>query len=168
MDVAALLLDMYGRVPALVDGAVDGLTAEQLVWQPAPEANTIGWLVWHLTRVIDTHLAELDGLPQEWVTGDHADGFGLEPDPDNHGYGHSSAQMLAVRPADAATLHRYFDPVFARTTSYLAELTADQLDEIVDRNWDPPVTLGVRLISVVDDCLEHAGQAGYIRGLMSS
>ena len=86
MDVSEVLLDGFGRLPGLVRSAVDGLTADQLRWAPAPGANSIGWLVWHLTRVQDHHVAELLDADQVWVSGDWASRFGLEPDPDNTGY----------------------------------------------------------------------------------
>ena len=84
MRVSELLVEEFGRLPELVRGAVEGLSAEQLRWAPAPGANTVGWLVWHLTRVQDGHVAELiDGAEEVWVTGDWAARFGLRPDPDN-------------------------------------------------------------------------------------
>jgi Protein of unknown function (DUF664) len=40
------------------------------------------------------------------------------------------------------------------------------LARIVDRSWDPPVSLGVRLVSVIADDLQHAGQAAFVRGTL--
>jgi hypothetical protein len=165
MDTAALLLELYGRVPPLAHEAVDGLDPDGLVWQPAPGANTIGWLVWHTARVQDHDISELTGDDQLWVTGDRAAGFGLDPDPSNTGYGHGAADVLAVRPESAAVLLDYLAATDQRSTTFIAGLSPDRLDEIVDRRWDPPVTLGVRLVSVADDCLQHVGQAAYVRGL---
>ncbi|GAA0716065.1 DUF664 domain-containing protein [Dactylosporangium roseum] len=167
MQVNELLIEGYGRLPELVRGAVDGLTAEQLRWAPAPGANSVGWLVWHLTRVQDDHITELiDGAEQVWATGGHASRFGLESDPGNTGYGHTAAEVAAVRPAGPDALSAYFDAVYERTRGWLATLTADDLDRIVDERWDPPVTLGVRLVSVLDDDIQHVGQAAYVRGLL--
>jgi hypothetical protein len=168
MDVAGVLLDLYGRVPHLVHDAVDGLTTDQLVERPSPDANTVAWLVWHLTRVQDQQFADLLGTGQLWVSGDWAGRFGLEADPGDNGYGHSSDQVAAVRPDGTSALLEYLEAVDQQTTSYLSRLTPDALDEVIDANWDPPVTLGVRLVSVADDCLQHAGQAAYIRGLLTS
>lgn len=166
MDVGALLLELYGRIPPLVEEAVAGLGAEQLVQRPAPEANSIGWLVWHLARVQDHHVAEILDTPQVWVAAGWAERFGLDPDPSNMGYGHSPADVAAVRPESAAALTDYLAAVDARTRAMLADLTPDGLDRIVDRRWDPPVTLGVRLVSIADDSLQHVGQAAYLRGLL--
>jgi uncharacterized damage-inducible protein DinB len=166
VDVAALLLELYGRIPPLARQAVDGLEPEQLVEAPSPEANTIAWLVWHLTRVQDHHVAELLETDQLWATGDWANRFGLDPDPDNTGYGHTPDQVRAVRPDSSQALVDYLDAADERTRSLLDGVSADDLDRIVDRSWDPPVTLGVRLVSIADDCLQHAGQAAYLRGLL--
>jgi hypothetical protein len=166
MNVSELMIEWYGRIPALVDDAVGGLAPEQLVWLPNPGANTIGWLVWHLARVQDDHVAELLHAEQLWATGDWAPRFGLEPDPSNTGYGHSADDVMTVRPESSAVLVEYLAAAQARTIGMLSELTESELDKIVDRNWDPPVTLGVRLVSVGDDCLQHAGQAAYLRGLL--
>jgi hypothetical protein len=146
--------------------AVDGVDLTRLTEPPRPGANTIAWLVWHLTRVQDHHVAELLGAHQIWIGGDWARSFGLDPDPSNTGYGHAADEVATVRPAGAGALLEYLDAVDRRTRSMLKGLSPADLDRIVDRRWDPPVTLGVRLVSVADDCLQHAGQAAYVRGLL--
>jgi hypothetical protein len=166
MDVAGLLLELYGRIPPLAGDAVDGLDAADLVRSPAPGANHVGWLVWHLTRVQDAHIAELLEAEQVWTASDVARRCGLEPDPANTGYGHTAADVARVRPQSAAVLVEYLAAVHGRTCSMLEGLTPADLDRVVDRRWDPPVTLGVRLVSVADDCLQHVGQAAYVRGLL--
>jgi uncharacterized damage-inducible protein DinB len=166
VDVNDTLAELFGRIPPIVRAAANDLGPEDLVARPAPHANPIGWLVWHLTRVQDHHLAELLGEEQLWVTGDWAARFGLAPDPDNIGYGHSDAEVEAVRPESSAALVAYHDAVAERTAAYVAGLRPADLDRIVDRSWDPPVTLGVRLVSVAVDDLQHAGQAAYVRGLV--
>jgi hypothetical protein len=166
MDVAALLLDLYGRIPPLAHEAVEGLDAEALTVRPGPDANPIAWLVWHLARVQDAHVAELIDEPQLWEDDAWPARFGLAPDPHNSGYGHSREEVAAVRPREPEALLEYLDAVDRRTRDLLGRLTPDELDRIVDRNWDPPVTLGVRLVSIADDCLQHVGQAAYVRGLL--
>ena len=168
MDVASVLLELYGRILPSARDAVEGVEAGQLIEQPAAGANTIAWLVWHLTRVQDHHIADLLDAEQVWVGGDWARRFGLEPDPSNTGYGHSVEEMAAVRPERPEVLLEYLSVVDARTRAMLTELGPDDLDRVVDRSWDPPVTMGVRLISVAEDCLQHAGQAGYARGLLGA
>lgn len=165
MNVNDVLIEAFDRLPGLVHSAVDRLTPEQLRWAPAPGANSVGWLVWHLARVQDHHVAELLGKDQIWVSGDWAEHFGLDADPDDIGYGHSPAQVAAVRPDGFQALIDYYDAVHARTRDLLRTVTPEELDRVVDERWDPPVTLGVRLISVVNDDVQHVGQAAYVRGL---
>jgi uncharacterized damage-inducible protein DinB len=166
MQVSDVYLELFGRIPELATRAVDGLTPEQLVTQFEADTNPIGWLVWHLTRVQDHHVAELLEEPQLWETGDWPSRFGLDADPQNIGYGHKPADVAKVRPDSADVLVEYCDAVHTRTEQFLGALSAKALDRVVDDRWDPPVTLGVRLVSVADDGLQHAGQAAYLRGLL--
>ena len=166
MDIASLLLELYGRIPPLAEAAVNGLDEEALCTAPEPGANPIGWLVWHLARVQDHHIADLLATEQVWVSGDWARRCGLEPDPSNIGYGHSAEEVRAVRPEGPEVLLDYLGAVQARTTAMLGGLGPDDLDRVADRRWDPPVTVGVRLVSIADDSLQHAGQAAYVRGLV--
>lgn len=166
MNGTAVLLDLYDRIPPLVEQVVRDLGPAQLTHRPAPDANPIGWLVWHLARVQDDHVAELMGEAQLWVDGPWAGRFGLEPDAANIGFGHSTADVATVRPDGAEVLVDYHRAVFDRTRAYLSTLTDAELDDIVDERWVPPVSRGVRLVSVADDCLEHLGQAAYVRGML--
>jgi uncharacterized damage-inducible protein DinB len=168
VNVAGVYLELYGRIVPLAREAVAGLDPTRLAATPAPGTNSIGWLVWHLARVEDHHVSELLDAPQLWQSGDWAGRFGLEPDPRNTGYGHTPDQVAAVRPESGAALLDYLDATDGRARSFLEGVTEDDLDRIVDRRWDPPVTLGVRLVSVADDCLQHAGQAAYVRGLLGA
>ena len=167
VDVSELLLDLYSRTPPLAEEAVAGLTLEQLLWQPDSGANTIAWLIWHLARIQDDYVTEMSGDGEQlWVTDGWAAKFGLDPDPANHGYGHSPEDVLAVQPESLEVLVGYMRAVDDRVRAYLATLTADELDRVIDTSWDPPVTLGVRTISIADDSLQHVGQAAYLRGLV--
>jgi uncharacterized damage-inducible protein DinB len=166
MDAKDILTEALGRLPDLVHAAVHGLTPEQLRWAPATGANSIGWLVWHLTRVQDDHVADLIGTDQLYATGDWAKRFGLPADSSDTGYGHSADEVAAVVPESAQALEDYYRAVHERTLSFVDGLTDDDLDRVVDKAWDPPVTLGVRLVSVIDDDAQHAGQAAYVRGLL--
>ena len=166
MDVADLLLEAHGRVPDLCEGAVSGLTPEQLLAAPTEGANPIGWLVWHLARVEDGHVAELLPADQVWTEPGWAERFGLDPDPTNSGWGHTPEQVAAVRPESTDALLEYLHEVRSRTIPFLRGLSPADLDRVVDEHWDPPVTLGVRLVSIIDDQVQHAGQAAYARGLL--
>jgi hypothetical protein len=166
MDVADLLIEEFGRLPEVVREAVEGLDVDLLTASPAPGANTIAWLVWHLTRIQDHHVSELLDADQRYITDAWHERFGRGPDSQDHGYGHSAADVASVRPASGGDLLGYYDAVHARTLEYLGTLSAADLDRVVDERWDPPVTLGVRLTSILSDDLQHAGQAAYVRGLL--
>jgi uncharacterized damage-inducible protein DinB len=166
VEVHDLLGDAFSRIHDAAHAAVEGLSGGEIVARPDAEANTIAWLVWHLTRVEDHHVSELAGRPQVWTTGDWNGRFGTDPDPDNTGYAHTAAQVAEVVPDRVEDLLEYFDEVHQRTLEYVQTITPDALDRIVDRSWDPPVTAGVRLISVINDTMQHAGQANYLRGLI--
>ncbi|MDA8275376.1 MAG: DUF664 domain-containing protein [Actinomycetota bacterium] len=162
---AELLVDAFGRVVEAVEAAVSGLDGTELAWRPDPDANSIAWLVWHLTRVQDDHVADVAGVPQVWTAEKHAERFALGLDLADTGYGHTSDQVAAVT-ADAETLLAYHRAVHAATVRFVGGVVDADLDRVVDERWDPPVTLGVRLVSVIADDLQHAGQAAYLRGLL--
>lgn len=165
MTVAELLRELFGRVALDVRGAAEGLDVDALAHRVDGTANSIAWLVWHLARVQDDHVAEVAGTEQAWTADGWVERFGLPFPVEAIGYGQSSDDVAAVR-ADADLLLGYYDAVHERTLHYLAGLTDDDLDQVVDRRWDPPVTLGVRLVSVADDDLQHAGQAAFVRGII--
>jgi hypothetical protein len=159
-----LLFDAFQRVRGLVVGVTDGLDAETATWRPDVGSNSIGWLVWHLARIQDDHVADVAGVPQAWDVGGWSDRFGLPFETSETGYGHGPDQVAAVS-VDPQLLADYHADVDALTTEFLGSLEPGDLDRVVDERWDPPVTLGVRLVSVISDCLQHAGQAAYLRGV---
>ncbi|WP_370324984.1 DinB family protein [Euzebya sp.] len=165
MDVAALLTDAIDRIRSSLRDAVEGLEAEALAFRPDDEANPIGWLAWHTARIQDDHVAALASHEQLYVTHGWAERLGMPADESDIGYGHDRDDVAAHVPQDATTLLAYLDAVCDRTKAFLDTLTPDDLDRVVDESWDPPVTAGVRLVSVVNDNLQHTGQAAYVRGL---
>ncbi|GAB3990220.1 DUF664 domain-containing protein [Actinoallomurus acanthiterrae] len=166
MTTANLLTDAFGRIRDAVHRAVDGLSPEELAFRVDPDANSIAWLTWHLTRVQDDHLAGAVGTAQVWTSRGWAERFGLPFDVSDTGYGHAPDQVAAVRVESGELLTGYHDAVYQQTVAYVGSLTDDDLTRIVDRSWDPPVTLGVRLVSVIADDLQHAGQAAFVRGAL--
>ncbi|MFG2292105.1 DinB family protein [Streptomyces sp. NPDC048603] len=168
MKATLVLTDGFQRVHDVVHEAVDGLPAEQLNARVGPRANSISWLVWHLTRIQDDHVSELAGRDQAWLAEGFAGRFALPFPPEATGYGHTARQVAEVKPASGEQLLSYFEAVHARTAAYLGTLPAADLDRVIDTRWDPPVTVGVRLVSVLSDDLQHAGQAAFVRGLLAS
>lgn len=166
MDTSAVLAEAFGRIGGLVDSVLEGLEPEDLSARLGPDANSIGWLVWHLTRIQDDHIADAVGHEQVWTAQGWSKRFALPFDDSATGYGQSAAEVAQVRPESAELLAGYYADVAAQTLAFVAGLTGDDLDRVVDSSWDPPVTLGVRLVSILGDDLQHAGQAAYVKGLL--
>ena len=160
-----VIIDGLDRVKDNVHAAVEGLSRSQLAERLDAEANSIAWLVWHLSRVQDDHVAEVAGTTQVWISDGWAGRFALPLDNHDHGFGHTPQQVAQVV-ADAEMLTWYHDAVHARTVDFVRGLSDIDLERVVDRRWDPPVTLSVRLVSVVDDCAQHVGQAAFVRGIL--
>ncbi|MFB9378456.1 DinB family protein [Kineococcus gynurae] len=160
-----LLTDAHARIPGAVHGVLDGLDPAHLTARPDPGTNSIAWLLWHLTRVQDDHVAGVAGREQVWTAQGWARRFALPLDDADTGYQHTPEQV-AVVDASAADLAGYHDAVHEHTRAYLETLSPDDLDRVVDDAWDPPVTLGVRLVSVIDDDVAHAAQAMFLRGIL--
>ncbi|MEU3461016.1 DUF664 domain-containing protein [Streptomyces sp. NPDC006733] len=167
MNSAELLADAFGRVQETVHGAVEGLTADELTARVDDSANSIAWLVWHLTRVQDDHVADLAGTEQVWTAQGWFDRFQLPFAPAATGYGQDSEDVAAVRVDTPKLLLDYYDAVHDQTVRYVRNLADADLDRVVDENWTPAVTQGVRLLSVISDDLQHAGQAAYVRGVLA-
>jgi hypothetical protein len=167
MTSAGLITDAFGRIRETVTDTLYGLTAEQLTYRADADANPIAWLIWHLTRVQDDHVAAAFGVPQVWSDGGWAARFGL-PGSSDTGYGHNTIQVAAVSEACAASalLADYHEAVYEQTIKLVSGITDADLDRVVDTSWRPPVTLGVRLVSVLNDDAQHAGQAAFVRGIV--
>jgi uncharacterized damage-inducible protein DinB len=166
MRAPELLLYAYDQVEEVFRAAVSGLSGEQLAVRLDPQANSIAWLAWHLTRVQDDHVADVAGREQVYTAQGFARRFDLPFDDAAIGYGFSAEDVGRVRVESADLLLEYHAAAHAQTADFLRGLSEDDLDRVVDERWDPPVTLGVRLFSVVGDDLQHAGQAAYVRGLL--
>ena len=165
-STADLLVDAFDRIRSQVDAVVDGLTPHQLAWRVDDQANSIAWLVWHLTRIQDDHVADAAGAEQLWTAAGWVERLGLPLEPADTGYGHGRDEVAAVRVSSGELLTGYQQAVHEGTIGYVETLTDSELDRIVDRSWDPPVSLGVRLVSVISDGLQHAGQAALVRGIL--
>jgi hypothetical protein len=157
-----LLVDAFGRVRERVIDLTDRLTDDIATYRPDPEANSIAWLIWHLSRIQDDHVADLARVEQVWA--EWRERFGLPFSKWATGYGQGPKEVAAVR-TSGDLLGGYHEAVHDLTLRYLDGITAEELDRIVDTRWDPPVTAAVRLVSVVGDTMQHLGQAAYVRGL---
>lgn len=166
MPALDILSDGFDRVREGVREVAETLTVEQLETRPAEDANSIAWLLWHASRVQDAQMADLAGTPEVWVAGGWAERFGLPLDPSDTGYGHTPEQVASVRGVTAEQLVGYQDATAERTKEILAGLEEPDLVRVIDVSYDPPVTVGVRVLSILADDLEHVGQAAFVRGMI--
>jgi hypothetical protein len=166
VDWRELIVDGYDRLPDLMKDALAGVSAADLDWQPARNCNTLGWTAWHLTRVADSQIADLAGRGQLWIEEGWHRKFDRPADPDDTGYGHTAAQVRAFRSPSVKVQLDYLRVTVARTQAYLAGLTPADLDRELDEPYRPRPTVAVRILSILADCHQHAGEASYIRGLI--
>ncbi|MGB7871244.1 MAG: mycothiol transferase [Mycobacterium sp.] len=159
-----LLRDAFTRLIEHVDELTEGLTDERANYRPTPHANSIAWLIWHSARVQDIQLAPIAGIEQVWTHDGWVDRFGLDLPRNDTGYGHGPDEVATVR-APVDLLAGYYHAVHKVTLEFVARVTAEDLARIVDKNWDPPVTASARLVSIIDDCAQHLGQAAYVLGI---
>jgi hypothetical protein len=166
MEWEDLLIDGYGRIPEFLENVLKGLTRGDLDWQPRYDCNSIGWLIWHLTRLQDVQTASLMDEEQLWIRDEWYTKFGRQPEPDDIGFGHGLEQVSAFKSPEAKILLDYNRAVVQRSKQYISSLSETDLDRELDEPWFQPLpTVGVRLVSILDDSLLHAGQAAYVRGL---
>jgi hypothetical protein len=169
MEWRELLLDGYDRLPDEMKEVLAGLSIAELDWQPQRDANSLGWTAWHLTRVLDSQIAELMGEEQLWTRDRWHAKFKRPADPDDTGYGHTPAEVRAFRSPSARIQSDYLRPAVERAKRYLMTLGPGDLARVLDEPWQRPrPTVGVRIVSVVADCHHHAGEASYIRGLLKN
>lgn len=164
MDGKDVLTDAYGRIADRGARVLDGLDDAALTWRADPETNTIAWLLWHAARGQDAQVAQLAGTPEVWTAQGWSRRFDLPWGDEVNGYGQTPQDVGRVT-ASADLLVGYLRAVQDASLAYLATLDDAALDDVVDEAWDPPVTRGVRLVSIVDDDVAHLGQAELLRGM---
>jgi hypothetical protein len=169
MEWRALILDGYDRLPEVVKEALAGLRTADLDRQPHPDCNSLGWTVWHLTRVQDSQIAGLMGEEPLWTRDGWHEKFKRPADPDDTGYGHDPEQVRAFRSPSVRIQLDYLRAVAERTRRFLTSLALSDLDRELDEPWFQPLpTVGVRIVSTLADGHQHAGEASYIRGLLQA
>lgn len=161
MDWKEILINAFGYIPGALEGTLSGLTDDDLNWQPRLDCSSIGWLAWHLTRVEDSQIAFLMGKEQLWTAeGWHAR-FNRLSDSRDTGFGHTPEQVAEFKSPDIQILLDYSKAVFERVKGYFLSMSESDLD----REFEAGKKVGWRLTSVLEDCFQHTGQMGYVRGL---
>ena len=165
MDSLDVLRDLASR-PRHAAAALRGrLDPSILNARPGGHDNSVAWLLWHTGREVDVQLADLSGVEQVWTSQGFDQRFDLGELGDSVGYGHSPAEARRIIIEDGPGLLDYVDAALTALEGYLGTLTPADLDDVIDEQWDPPVTRGVRLISIADDAIQHLAQAAYVLGM---
>ena len=164
MDATTIILERLASYLPRVEEAMDDVSEEDLMAQPGPNDNPIGWLMWHMTRFEDLTIAHISGADQVWAGGGWPEKFGASPEPGETGVGHTLEQVMALRPTKEALLG-YCRAVREKTIACLGDLTDTDLDrEIGDFFGNRKATVGLLLGRFFGDCVSHIGQIVYIRG----
>lgn len=162
-----VLLDFARRPVAAIVAIRGQLTPELLAAHPGGHDNSIGWLLWHMGREIDVQLSALSGLPEVWTSLGFAKRLGLGELGDGVGYGQTSDEARRIVVTDPHVLVDYVIAAGEALSVYLSALDPETLADVVDEGWNPPVTRATRLVSIVDDAVQHAGQVGYALGILA-
>ena len=166
MEAKDIVIDALERIRGILQRTLPGLTLDEVHRQPTPDTNSIAWLTWHLTRVQDNGISGLFGQEQAWISQSWHAQFGMAPDPDNEGQGHTPEQVAAFRAPSIQTLLDYHDSVSTRSKAFVRSLAPEGFNRELDEpQYQPRPTVGVRLVSVLSDNLQHAGQVAYLRGV---
>lgn len=165
MDALDLLRDVTSRPRDAAERMRPELNPVSLNARPGGHDNSVAWLLWHSGREIDAQLADLTGHEQVWTSRDFAGRFDLGPEGDGVGYGHTPEEARRILVDDPELLLGYLGAALESLEAYLDDITAAQLDDVIDEDWEPPVTRGARLISVIDDAIQHLAQANYALGM---
>jgi hypothetical protein len=164
MTMNEFIEDALNKEQEYLSGTVEDLTPEDLVWRPGPEANPIGWILWHMIRVEDFWFQFFIQRESElWEKEGWHEKFGL-PTRDN-GFGHSQEQVTNFPALDLGELLKYGEQVRSGTLTYLRGLGPDDY-AVVPRERQPDMTVGAVFRQVIGELYQHQGHIAYIKGLL--
>ena len=159
-----MTLRMFRRVRDDVRTSIDGVSAVELDRRLG--SNSVGWLVWHISRGQDRNLSELTGSTQLWLANGWATRFDRPADPTDTGFGHSAEQAGAFRSPALELLLAYHDATHGLAEKYLASAADDDLGRlVVSPTLGNTLSVEERLAGQLHDSFAHAGQIGLLRGL---
>jgi len=167
METRDFILDTLDRVQQELTYAVDGLTHEELVWRPGPEANSIGFILWHQLRCEDAMLSGwIKRVPQLWVSGQWCRKLNLPDDPGDDGYGYTAEQVAAFPVPPLTDLLDYGTAVRAQTVEHLRSSAPAALNETVKiEPISAEMAVGQVFSILLCEIALHVGQIAYLRGL---
>ena len=163
MTLNEFIVDALDKENGFLMEALDGLGPDELAWQPAADANSIGWILWHMVRVEDMWIQFFSQFQTElWETEGWHEKFGL-PTRDN-GFGHTAEQVNNFPSVDLGEFLRYRASVRQATLAYLDTLTPDDMER-VPRERRPEMSLGAMFRQIIGEMYQHVGHIAYLRGL---
>ncbi|MFC2060072.1 DinB family protein [Chloroflexota bacterium] len=164
MECWQLIVDTYERSSQALERALEGLTQDDLNQQPNPDSNSMGWIVWHLTRIQDRAIADLTGEEQLWIKDTWHSKFNRPADPQDVGVRHMPEDLAAFKSPDVQTLLAYHQAVLQVSKRYISNLSQTDLDRWLGH--PRYATVGARLVVLISENLQHAGQVAYVHGLL--
>ena len=168
MEWQKFIMHIYIWISQELERVLEGLTVEDLNQRRRPSCNSIGWLAWHLTRSQDRAVEDLMGEEQLWTKDKWYLKFNRAPDPTDTGYQHSMEEVETFKSPDSRTLLAYHRAVLEQSLRYISsKLSEAELDrEFVNPTFTYRKTVRERLLGLINEGLQHVGQAAYVRGLL--
>jgi hypothetical protein len=168
MTLNQFIEDSLDQEQKLLAEVVSDLTSEELAWRPGPEANPMGWILWHMLRVEDMWVQFFAQRQLElWEREGWHERFGL-PTRDN-GFGHTTEQVAGFPALDLTTLLQYGEAVRAGTLEYLSSLGREAFQAMprADRPdvWWHALSVGAMFYQIIGELYQHLGQLAYLKGL---
>ena len=162
MDTVEFIHQSLRQVHVRLLGSCEGLTQEQVLWRPAPAANNIGFILWHVARDQDDLVRGVLGEGTTiWVSRGVHEAFGQPADAPDPG---DRMGLRALHLPALSTLLEYLEATHAQTIEFVSSLTSDRLDTTPGHRDSGP-TFGASLRHVITHQNNHHGQIDYIRGL---
>ncbi len=167
MPAAEGLLTAHLRNWDMIDAALSDLDDDLMARIPAPQCNSVAWILWHMNRVVDTFIhTRLQEVPQLWDTGGWHAKYGMAQDPEDRGLGWTAEQVAAWQPPDKDAQLGYYAAVKDAARDYIAGLSLDDLNVTkVIPPVEEPRTVAAALGQMTWDAVAHGGQIAYLRGL---
>ena len=167
MKGAKILSDMLEMSDSLVRRALEGLTDADLIKRPSDQDNTIGWLMWHKTRVEDIAFADASGEEQFWISDKWHEKFGMEPNPGQMGFRGFARTSDEPRVQERKTFSATPTPFGrARLRCWRASRPRTSTRKSPPR-WARPSKSGTTSGRVAADNIQHGGQICYLRGFIT-
>ncbi len=167
MEVKDFALEALNEAQTALMQAVDGLSQDELMWQPKPGANHIAFILWHNLRVEDLFFQYMfQRVPQVWESEKWHEKLNLPDDPRVTGFGYTAEQVASFQSVPLRDLIAYGEAVRASTVDYLRNLDPARFDEMVKSRLFGEVSIGSLIGHLLLEIAQHVGQIAYIRGLV--